>query len=137
MILGCGIDLVEVARFERELVRRRPEDHHGLWRDFDGFDDILTPSEIANCQARRRPVTGCAAAFAAKEACFKALGTGKVGAMSWHDVEIGREYNKDTVRLGGETAAVARRLGVDEIHLSLARTRAQVVAYVVMTGVPQ
>jgi holo-[acyl-carrier protein] synthase len=124
MILGCGIDLVEVARFERERVRR----------DGDSFDDVLTPSEMARSQALRRPVMGYAAGFAAKEACFKALGTGKAGAMSWHDVEISREEGRDTVTLSGETAEVARRLGVDEIHLSLARTRAQVVALVVMTG---
>jgi len=126
MILGCGIDLVEVARFERERVRR----------DSDSFDDVLTPSERARSQALRRPVMGYATGFAAKEACFKALGTGKAGAMSWHDVAISREEGKDTVTLSGETAEVARRLGVDEIHLSLARTRAQVVALVVMTGPP-
>jgi holo-[acyl-carrier protein] synthase len=123
MILGCGIDLVEVARFERERVRRGG----------DSFDDLLTPSEMARSQALRRPVLGYAAGFAAKEACFKALGTGKAGAMSWHDVEISRKEGRDAVTLSGETAEVARRLGVDEIHLSLARTRAQVVALVVMT----
>ena len=126
MILGCGIDLVEVARFERERARRAG----------GSFDDVLTPLELARSEALRRPVMGYAAGFAAKEACFKALGTGKAGAMSWHDVEISREEGRDTVTLSGETAEVARRLGVDEIHLSLARTRAQVVALVVMTGPP-
>ncbi|MCX6537812.1 MAG: holo-ACP synthase [Acidobacteria bacterium] len=124
MILGCGIDLVEVARFERERVRR----------DGDSFDDVLTPSEMAHSQALRRPVMGYAAGFAAKEACFKALGTGKVGSMSWHDLEVGREEGRYTITLGGETAEVAHRLGVDEIHLSLASTRAQVVALVVVSG---
>ena len=123
MILGCGIDLVEVARIERELVRR----------DGDSFDDVLTQSEMARSQALRRPAIGYAAGFAAKEACFKALGTGKAGTMSWHDVEVGRDEGRDTVTLSGETAEVAHRLGVDEIHLSLASTRARVVALVVLT----
>jgi len=121
MILGCGIDLIEVARFERERVRRGG----------DSFDEVLTPSEMGRSQSLRRPVRGYAAGFAAKEACFKALGTGKVGAMSWRDVEVGREEGRDTVTLSGETAEVARGLGVDEIHLSLASTRAHVVAWVV------
>ena len=127
MILGCGIDLVEVARFERECVRR----------DGDGFDDVLTPSEMSRSQALRRPVRGYAAGFAVKEACFKALGTGKVGSMSWHDIEVGREEGRYTVTLSGETAVVAQGLGIHETHVSLASTRAQVVALVVMTGVPQ
>jgi phosphopantetheinyl transferase (holo-ACP synthase) len=55
--------------------------------------------------------------------------------MSWHDVEIGHEDGRYTVTLGGETAEVARRLGVDQIHLSLASTRAQVVALVVMEAI--
>lgn len=126
MILGCGIDLVEVARFERERARRGG----------DSFDDVLTRSELARSQALRRPVMGYAAGFAAKEACFKALGTGKSGAMSWHDVEISRAGGRDAVTLSGETGAEARRLGVEEIHLSLAGTRDQVVALVVMTGSP-
>jgi holo-[acyl-carrier protein] synthase len=124
MILGCGIDLVEVARIDRELVRRAGED----------LDDVLTPTEMTRSQALRRPAIGYAAGFAAKEACFKALGTGKVGSMSWHDLEIGREEGRYTVALSGETAAVAQRLGVEEIHLSIASTRAEVVALVVMTA---
>ena len=124
MILGCGIDLVEVARIERELARR----------DGDSFDDVLTPSEMSRSRTLRRPAIAYAAGFAAKEACFKALGTGKIGAMSWHDVEIGREDGRYTVTLGGETAEVARGRGVDQMHLSLASTRRQVVALVVSIG---
>ena len=72
MIVGSGIDLVEVARFERECVRRGG----------DEFDDLFTPAEQAHCRSQRRPLISYAAHYAAKEACFKAIGTGKTGAMS-------------------------------------------------------
>ena len=74
----CGIDLMEVARLEREVARRG-----------DGLlEELFSPSELAWCRRRRRAAEGYAMAYAAKEALFKALGTGKVGRMAWSDIEI-------------------------------------------------
>jgi holo-[acyl-carrier protein] synthase len=154
MILGSGIDIIDIARVERELERRGS----------DGFDDVLTPDEIEACKRLAHPVRGYAAGFAAKEACLKAIGTGKIGGMSWHDIVIARGAGADadadadagadadadgdasvdagaapdagryTVALRGETADVARALGVTEILLSLAGARTQIVAYAVAVG---
>ena len=74
VILGSGVDLMEVARFEREVARRG----EGL------VEELFSAGELAWCRRRRRPAEGYAMAYAAKEALFKALGTGKVGRMAWH-----------------------------------------------------
>ena len=74
--------------------------------------------------------------YAAKEALFKALGTGKVGRMAWHDVLIAwpAGASRPTVTLAGESAAVAERMGVAAVHLALAATRTLAVAWVIVEG---
>jgi holo-[acyl-carrier protein] synthase len=126
MILGCGIDLIEVARFEREL----------SLRGTDLLDDLFNPAELERCRARRRPEEGYAMGFAAKEACFKALGTGKIGAMTWRDIDVAQGASRahPAVTLAGETAAVAASLGVTRVHLALTMTREQAVAWVIVSG---
>ena len=96
MILGCGVDLIEVARFEREVDRRGQS----------LAEELFSAGELAWCRRRRRAAEGYAMAWAAKEALFKALGTGKVGRMAWHDV---RAY----VARGGVSARddARRRVG--------------------------
>ena len=126
MILGCGIDLMEIARFERELARRGG----GL------VEELFGPPELAWCRRRRRACEGYAMAFAAKEALFKALGTGMVGRMTWGDVAIAWPEGaaRPAMTLSGETAAVAGSLGVAAVHLAMAGTREFGVAWVVVTG---
>ena len=74
--------------------------------------------------------------FAAKEACFKALGTGKIGAMTWRDIDVAQGASRahPAVTLAGETAAVAASLGVTRVHLALTMTREQAVAWVIVSG---
>ena len=66
MIVGIGVDLVEIARVDRVL-RRHPE---------RARTRLFTPGEIAYCDAASRPPQSYAARFAVKEAFFKAVGTG-------------------------------------------------------------
>ena len=125
MILGVGLDLIEVARFERDVIR------HG-----DGFlEELFSPREIAYCQGMRRPYPFYAARFAAREALFKALGTGRDGAMGWRDAEVDKESSgKPFLVLGGETRRVAEGMGVTRVHLSLTHTEEYAVATVVLEG---
>ena len=126
MILGCGVDLMGVARFEREVARRG-----------DGLtEELFSASELAWCRRRRRAAEGYAMAYAAKEALFKALGTGKVGRMAWSDIEVAwlGGHAKASMTLSGETAAVAGSLGVTGVHVSMASTRELGAAWVVVTG---
>ena len=126
MILGCGVDLMEVARFEQEVARRG-----------DGLiEELFSAGELAWCRRRRRAAEGYAMAYAAKEALFKAIGTGKVGRMAWRDVEVAwpKESGRPAITLAGETAIVAEGVGVRAVHLALARTRAFAAAMVIVEG---
>jgi holo-[acyl-carrier protein] synthase len=126
MTLGSGLDLTDVARFEREVARLG-----------DGLvEELFSASELAWCRRRRRAAEGYAMAYAAKEALFKALGTGKVGRMAWHDVALAWPEGsaRPTATLAGESAAVAAAMGVSAVHLATALTRTLAVAWVVVTG---
>lgn len=123
MITGAGIDLFDVARFDREVTR------HGR----SLLDELFTPSERAACLAMRHPARGFALRFAAKEACFKALGTGKIGRMSWHDIQVTTtRQGTAEIALGGDTAREAADQGIDRILVSTTMTPRQAVAWVLV-----
>jgi len=124
VILGAGIDLIEVARFERETGRRGE----------DLLATLFSPSELAACRRDRHPCRSYAAAFAVKEALFKAIGTGWAGGVSWRDVEVARPRGPVTVQLAGEAALVARRLGVERVHATTTATPRVAMASVVLEG---
>jgi holo-[acyl-carrier protein] synthase len=124
MILGVGVDLVDVPRFERAATR------HG-----EGFvERILTPQEIAECARARRPFEAQAARFAAREALLKALGTGLVGGMSWRDMRVvpGEGPGTFTVEMAGGVRETADALGVRRVHVSLCTTRTIAAASVIL-----
>ena len=74
--------------------------------------------------------------YAAKEALFKALGTGKVGRMAWHDVEIAWHAGsgQPAIALSAETARVAQTMGVVDVHVTMTNTRKIGAAWVVLAG---
>ncbi|PKQ26653.1 MAG: holo-ACP synthase [Actinobacteria bacterium HGW-Actinobacteria-4] len=100
-IVGIGIDVVAIARFE-EALERSP-----------GFlDRVFTPAE------RHLGHNSLAARWAAKEALAKALGA--PGGLSWQDAEIIREEGgKPRLDVRGSVADRAQVLGVARFHLSL------------------
>ena len=100
-VVGLGIDVVDVSRFEAAL-RRSP----GL------ATRLFTPAEAS------RPLASLAARFAAKEALAKALGA--PGGLLWTDAEIGRAANgRPTLRVEGTVARAAIERGVTAWHVSL------------------
>ena len=113
MILGTGIDLIEVAR---------------IAASFEKFGDrfvnrILLPDEIAYCRQHRQPAPFLAARFAAKEAISKAFGTGIGAALGWQDMEIRRkESGEPFVVLHGKGEELFAALGAKKIHISLTHT---------------
>jgi holo-[acyl-carrier protein] synthase len=101
MIVGIGIDVVDVARFEASLERTA-----GM------AERLFTPGE------RELRIASLAARFAAKEALAKALGA--PGGLRWHDAEVTNEPSgRPLLTVKGTVAARAAELGVANFHLSL------------------
>jgi holo-[acyl-carrier protein] synthase len=113
MIVGHGIDVVEISRLAQSLQR------HG-----DRFlERVFTPAERDYCCGKRRELEHLAGRFAAKEAVLKVLGTGWAGSISWQDVEVvNNEAGAPSVRLSGESARVADRLGIRRVLVSISHT---------------
>ena len=123
MILGIGTDLLDVARMAKELEKGEA-----------GFrDTVFTPSEIADCEAKRHPARHFAARFAAKEALFKAL-AGPAAGDSWREVEVASLGDAPRLLLHGRMKRAADRLGVKNILVSLSHTHGLAAASVVLQG---
>jgi holo-[acyl-carrier protein] synthase len=124
MIVGIGVDIAETARIAQALER------HG-----DRFSRrIFTPREIEYCeQYKKNKVERYTARFAAKEAAFKALGTGWRNGIRWLDVEVTNlPSGKPELRLEGEAREVGRRLRVDRASLSISHTDHYAIAQVIL-----
>ena len=126
MILkGLGVDIVDVERFEA-LLRRRGTVF---------LKRVFTEREIRYCRARRRSAQHFAARWAAKEAFFKALGTGWGRGGAFRDVEILRSSRgAPALRLGGKARALAERARVQQTLVSLSHTDHVAAASVVLTA---
>ncbi|MDQ7006006.1 MAG: holo-ACP synthase [Acidobacteriota bacterium] len=126
MILGIGVDVIELDRVRRIMAR------HG--NRF--FDRVLTERERAYCLRHRDPAPSVGARFAAKEAWLKALGTGLAQGIGWHDVEVVRQAQEDPPRLElrGRAAELAARRGATASHLSISHERSVAVAFVILEG---
>ncbi len=119
-IVGIGTDIVECLRIAR-MIQRHGE--HFLAR-------VYTAQEIQYCQARRQSTQHFAGRWAAKEAVLKALGTGWVRGISWRDVEIvTTPGGKPRVQLHGGALEASRRLGVQEVLMSISHCRTHATAY--------
>ena len=123
MIVGTGIDIVEVPRIGQSIER--------FGERF--LKRIFTPAEIRYCDAKANRAERYAARFAAKEAAMKAIGTGMRGGVSWQEFEVGREpTGRPTILFHGKAAQYAERLGMRRAHLSVSHTEQYAVAYVVL-----
>jgi holo-[acyl-carrier protein] synthase len=123
MILGIGIDLLDVRRMERELQR----EGGGL------RDRVFTSGEIAYCQGKGRPAQHFAARFAAKEAVFKALAVEQREGWRWRDVEIETDTDgRPRAILHGAPKERAEALGVEVILVTLSHTGELAAAYVIL-----
>jgi holo-[acyl-carrier protein] synthase len=115
-VLGVGIDVVEIVRFEDSLARTP-----GL------RERLFTPAEAT------RPPASLAARFAAKEAIAKALGAPT--GMAWHDAEVvSEDSGRPLLAIRGTVLARADALGVTSVHLSLSHDAGIASAVVVLEG---
>jgi holo-[acyl-carrier protein] synthase len=116
VIVGIGVDVVDVARFERSL-QRTPR----------------LAERLFTKQERDLPTPSLAARFAAKEAIAKALGA--PGGLRWHDAEITqRDDGRPELSVQGTVDATASALGVHRWHISLSHDGGLAIAMVVAEG---
>lgn len=123
MIVGSGVDLVEIARLRKII-----QNLNGRF-----VQRVFTEGEQSFCDQRRDPAPHYAARFAAKEALFKALGTGWAQGVTWRDVEVQRqEHQAPVMILHGEALGRSKALGAAHIHLSLTHSEHYAVATVIL-----
>jgi holo-[acyl-carrier protein] synthase len=123
MIVGSGIDLVEIGRIQQSMER--------YGQRF--LDRIFTASEQAYCLRKRRAAESLAARFAAKEAGAKALGTGISRGVNWLEIEVVRESGgRPSLRFHGRAAEIAAALGAAHAALSLTHSGDLAMASVVL-----
>jgi len=118
VIVGVGVDIVDLARFDRALTRTP-----GL------RERLFAESE------RERPTRSLAGRFAAKEAVMKALGA--TDGVRWHDMRIvaDDEGNPD-VELIGRAAEIAAARGIARLHVSMSHDSGAAIAFVVAESSP-
>ncbi len=132
MILGIGLDIVDVRRIERVIAR------HG-----DRFiARIFTKAERAKAERRATRIATYAKRFAAKEACAKALGTGFRQGVFWRDLGVvNLPSGRPTMQLTG--GALARLNAITpsgfepRIDISITDEGPMAQAFVVITAVPR
>jgi holo-[acyl-carrier protein] synthase len=118
MIVGIGVDVVDLARFERAIARTPRL-----------LERLFAESE------RGKPVHSLAARFAAKEALIKALGGPET--LRWHDMEVvNDEHGNPGFALHGATAAEAAARGINRLHLSMSHDAGIATAFVIAEAGP-
>lgn len=118
MIVGIGVDVVDIARFERALVRT-PTLKSRLFAESEQVKDGVP-----------MPLRSLAGRFAAKEALIKALGDST--GVSWHDMLVVSDgHGNPSFELQDSTRAIAAGRGITAIHLSMSHDAGIAIAYVV------
>jgi holo-[acyl-carrier protein] synthase len=123
MILGTGIDTVEIIRFQRFL----DEGNQPL------LNRLFSAAEQNYCRPKKQAATCLAARFAAKEAFVKAMGTGLRDGMCWTEMEVVNDpLGKPGLTFSGYTQQLLTERGTTTVHLSLSHDGGHAVALVVL-----
>lgn len=121
-IIGIGIDIADVPRFE-EHIERVPE----------LLDRLLTPAEQLKKNGKRRTAESLAARFSAKEALVKALQFPQI--IPWHEAEVVSAFSgAPSFRLSGWVLEMFRLRGGENVHLSITHDAGQTITYVIVEG---
>ena len=125
MILGVGIDIIEVARIKASLEK--------FGERFG--QRILLPDETAYCLTHKNPAPFVAARFAAKEAVSKAFGTGIGAALGWQDMEIRRkESGEPFVVLHGKGKKLFESRQAKQLLINISHTEHYAAVVAVLEG---
>jgi holo-[acyl-carrier protein] synthase len=120
MILGIGTDMIEVARIKNAVAKEEFK------------RKVFSVREIAYCESQK-PEQSYAARFAAKEAFFKAMGTGWREGMGFAEVEILNDaLGKPEVHLSGKALELFTLREATHIHVTLSHLRDTAVAFIII-----
>lgn len=123
MIIGNGVDIIEIDRVRRATERERFKRR------------VYTAAEIAYCESRgAQAAASFAVRFAGKEAVAKAFGVGFVRGSLTEIAILPDDNGCPRVVLSGYFAGLAERLNVTDVHVSLSHARSYAVAQVVVEG---
>ena len=127
LIVGTGVDVIEIARIERALSRSGERFARR----------VFAASEILDCRGRRHAGPHFAVRFAIKEAVMKALGTGWAEGVRWVDIETvtepGGGPEQLSLRLHGRVAELVAERGARP-YLAVSRPRSHALALVLFEG---
>lgn len=127
MLLGTGVDIVQIQRIQRICERWGASFRRRI------FDPIELAEHPPNA-----PFTFIAGRFAAKEAAAKALRTGIAKGVSWHDLRLHRDADgAPRLEFAGRAKAIAHSMGVTRNMLSISHERDYAIAFVVLEGMGQ
>ncbi|MEA3446196.1 MAG: holo-ACP synthase [Bacteroidota bacterium] len=126
MIEGVGTDIIEVERIEKQLSKDA------------GLKSILfTRSEINYCESKKFPFQHYAARFSAKEAFFKALGTGWRYGMKYNEIEIqNNELGKPLIKSSGKVSEELQKRNIVRVHVSLSHLKEMANAMIILESIP-
>jgi holo-[acyl-carrier protein] synthase len=127
MIVGLGVDTVEIARVDRML-----KEHGGR-----ALQRLFTPNEVSYCYGKTRPAQHFAARLAAKEAAFKALsGTDAARAIGWREIEVAVEVDgRPALLLHGSAQQRANELGANRFWVSMTHDGGSAHATVILESI--
>ena len=122
MVEGIGIDMIDVERVATRIGKE------------NGFRELVfSKNEIAYCETKTNKFEHYAARFAAKEAFFKALGTGWLNGTAFNEVEVSNDASgKPELLLLGETAKTITTFGIIKISVSLSHLKTIASAVVII-----
>ena len=127
MIVGTGIDIVNIERIEHLITR---------WGDLF-LGRVFTEREINRCQQQARPSECFAIRFAAKEAFLKAIGLGFREGIHWTDIEVANDpMGKPSLFFHRKAKELFQTLRIHQALLTLSHDRPFAVAHVLLEGNP-
>ncbi|MFH1829934.1 MAG: holo-ACP synthase [Pseudomonadota bacterium] len=124
MIIGIGVDLIDVRRFESIIFR---------WKQ-RFLRRVFTDNEIRYCNTKKHPAQRFATRYAAKEAFIKALFPRGQKGVRLKDIEIDQRENRPVVNLSGTMKSLADERKIKDIHLMVSHDGDYGIANVVLEG---
>jgi len=122
LIFGIGTDIIEVDRVKLQLSKEK-----GL------KEELFSPDEIEYCESKRYPEQHFAGKYAAKEAFFKATGTGWGSGYAFKQVEVlTDETGKPEMIVNGKAKAFITKHKIENIHVTVSHVKTMATATVIL-----